>query len=324
MKLKKIKRLPRVRSFEYLYDYLDGIKLNLDEKEIRLKLIEKKKQFEIQKLEAIGRSKAFSNKVTVAKYLIVECRLLSNYLEYINNVYGRITISNQGLELLEKDLIERKEDLSSKYINKFYFAEYFFNILISYKNPEFILPIKKDNITFKTIAQKQQLHMDQTNYEIVRDSFNYFDFINWFTFIKDNIRYHKIYSTITPLKTKHKINRHKMTLGYKNILYQPNSEKLDIFQTILWNKYLELANYVPRVPILYSIIRDKVCYELKMPDTEFDKNLRILHDEPSELTIIPSKGSVPYSRNLNTFFKSLPPKIDNKYVVYLYMDVKKK
>ena len=130
MKLKKITRLPRVRSFQYLYDYLDAIRLNLDEKEIRLKLIERKKQFEIQKLEAVGRSKAFSKKVTIAKYLTVECKLLSNYLEYINNINGRVTISNQGLELLEKDLIERKEDISSNYINKFHFAEYLFNIFM--------------------------------------------------------------------------------------------------------------------------------------------------------------------------------------------------
>lgn len=324
MKLKKITRLPRVRSFQYLYDYLDAIRLNLDEKEIRLKLIERKKQFEIQKLEAVGRSKAFSKKVTIAKYLTVECKLLSNYLEYINNINGRVTISNQGLELLEKDLIERKEDISSKYINKFHFAEYLFNIFISNKNPEFVLPIKKDNTNFKTIAQKQNLHIDQTNYEIVRDAFNYFDVINWFTFMKDNIRCHKIYSTMVTLNAKHKINRHKTTLKYNNKLYQPNSENLDIFKTILWKKYLELANFVPRVPLLYSIIRDKVCYELKIPDTEFDKNLRILYNENSELTIVPSRGSVPYSQSLNTFFKSLPPKIDNKYVVYLYMDVKKK
>jgi len=324
MKLEKITRLPRVRSYEYLYDYLDAIRLNLDEKEIRLKLIERKKQFEIQKLEAVGRSSAFSKKVTVAKYLAVECNLLSNYLGYIKNFNDEITISKQGLELLKKDLIERKEDICTKYINKFHLAEYLFNILNSYKNSEFVLPIKKDNTNFKTIAKKQNLYIDQTNYEIVRDAFDYFDLINWFTFMKDNIRYHKIYSTMITLNTKHKINRHKMTLKYNNELYQPNSENLDFFKTTLWEKYLELAKFVPRVPILYSSIRDKVCYELKIPDTEFDKNLRTLYNKDTDFTITPSRGSVPYSQSLNTFLKSLPPKIDNKYVVYLYMDVKKK
>ena len=55
-----ITRLPRVRRFEYLIIYLESVQLGLDSEALSLRLAERKKGFEIQKLKALGRGKTFS------------------------------------------------------------------------------------------------------------------------------------------------------------------------------------------------------------------------------------------------------------------------
>lgn len=315
---KKIIRIPRVRRIEYLIDYVNSVGTGLDEEEATHKLSERKREFALRKLRVLGRGRVFSKKIAVAKHLLFECRKLATYLGYVTRHRGLAEITEAGHTLLLRTEDERKQDICTRYFQAFRRARNFLRPFASSKT-EYDLPMTKDNVRFKETATKQNMPYNQTSVEILRDIIQYFGFINWFPYLSREGRYHKIYSSLT----KNNSSDAQITLRLNGVSIYPNSVNIAEFRKVIWCEYLGLTGFVPRRSVLYSDLRDKTCYGLHIPDSEFDKHIKTLLSGDSELVLVGSRGTIPFSPSLFTFLKSVPPKISGNIVVYLKMDRRK-
>lgn len=317
-------RLPRVRRFEYLMVYLESVHLGLSRKETALKIAEKKKYFEFQKLQALARGRSFSKNLAVTEYLEAECRKLALDLNFASMGNGKVEISRIGIDFLENKYDVKKQDFCKRYVETYGLAERFLEYFTADKRAEYKLPMKKDNKAFKEVAEQQGILLDQMNFEILRDMFRFFGLVNWFPFISETRRLHNVYSTLCICNSDERNCSKTPMLQFRGKMHCPRSVDRDKLRAVVWQEYLGLANYVPRRAVLYSDLRDRTCYSLHIPDEVFDKNVKaMLNDDDPELLIVGSKGSIPFSPSLFTFLKSVPPEIDGKFLVYLKMDRKK-
>jgi hypothetical protein len=316
-------RLPRVRRFEYLLAYIESLSLGLDVKEIALKLAEKKKDFEIKKLQALARGKTFSKKLEATDSLQIDCRKLATILNYAVLKNNEAKITQEGIDFLTKNSETKKQEFCKRYIETYVLAEKFLCLLVANPKIEYVLPMKRNNEEFREVAKKQSINLDQTNFEILRDMFHFFGLINWFPFIADNARLLNMYPTMCACSVDRKDCSDSPAIDFQGKTYCSNSVNRTEFRNIIWEEYLGLANYVPRRAILYSDLRDRVCYRLHIPDEVFDRHVKAMLNEDPELIIVGSKGSIPFSPSLFAFLKRLPPEIDDKIMVYIKMDRKK-
>jgi hypothetical protein len=118
-------RLPRVRRFEYLLAYIESLSLGLDVKEIALKLAEKKKDFEIKKLQALARGKTFSKKLEATDSLQIDCRKLATILNYAVLKNNEAKITQEGVDFLTKNSETKKQEFCKRYIETYVLAEKF-------------------------------------------------------------------------------------------------------------------------------------------------------------------------------------------------------
>ena len=96
------------------------------------------------------------------------------------------------------------------------------------------------------------------------------------------------------------------------------------FERILWREYLKLTNQIPRSPVYYSELKDKVCEKLRLSDNTF--NLYIIeliqHPEKQTLRVYPGGGILP--RHLSYRRKNIPPKYGyDTFIVYLKIEQKR-
>jgi hypothetical protein len=94
-----------------------------------------------------------------------------------------------------------------------------------------------------------------------------------------------------------------------------------IFETVLWREYLKLTDRVPREPVYYSRLRDKVCEVLCISDESFDNMVQKMLREPDrfEAKVSPGGGTLPLE--LTASRKHIPPKLaSGDYIVYLQME----
>ena len=93
------------------------------------------------------------------------------------------------------------------------------------------------------------------------------------------------------------------------------------FERVLWREYLKLTDRIPREPVYYSRLRDKVCEALRVSDESFDLMVGKMLREPSrfEVKVSPGGGTLPLQRT--TSRKHIPPKLaSGDYIVYLQME----
>jgi hypothetical protein len=100
-----------------------------------------------------------------------------------------------------------------------------------------------------------------------------------------------------------------------------NSASLEKFREQLWKDYLRLTRYVARKPILYSELRSRVCYSLRISDMFFDDMAKRIMQTDSKYLLVGAGGTLSFRRDSASLIKSLPPKTDRgEYMVYLKMD----
>lgn len=93
------------------------------------------------------------------------------------------------------------------------------------------------------------------------------------------------------------------------------------FQNSLWKEYLELSGHVPKEPVYYSTLRDKVCEILQISDELFDSKIQKILRNPNsyEVRVIAGSGTVPLE--IVTSRKHIPPKLASEiYIVYLLIE----
>ena len=322
MSRRKLNRIPRIRRFEYLQDYLEAVKLGLSEKETEAKISQRKREFETLKLQAIGRGRAFGSDAYQAGRLTPECRRMALHLGYVVRQGKEVTISETGLMLLESEISAKKQRLSQDLVQTYEPALAFMDAFGRDEQAEYSLPMKKDARRFKEVAAKQGLPLDQMSFEVLRDTFHFIGLVNWFPYLIERERYHKVYSSFEMLQGSAKPGR--MTMRHGESLLQPRSVEQEGFRETLWKEYLAMTNYVPRRSALYSGLRDRVSYKLRISDEEFDEHTLMLLSGDERLRIVGSRGRIPYSKDTFAFLKNVPPVFEHQIPVYLKMDVRKK
>jgi len=92
-------------------------------------------------------------------------------------------------------------------------------------------------------------------------------------------------------------------------------------EEVIWQEYLRMTGRVPREPVYYCKLRDKVCEALQIQDQVFDRMVLRMITEPTLFStrVTPGEGSLPMQTT--TSRKQIPPKLAlTSYIVYLQME----
>lgn len=93
------------------------------------------------------------------------------------------------------------------------------------------------------------------------------------------------------------------------------------FEDTLWREYLKLSGHVPKEPVYYSTLRDRVCEIMQISDESFDSMIHKMLKNPGiyEVKLTPGSGTVPIE--IVTSRKHIPPKLASDiYIVYLLIE----
>jgi hypothetical protein len=93
------------------------------------------------------------------------------------------------------------------------------------------------------------------------------------------------------------------------------------FEEVLWQEYLKMTDRVPREPVYYCQLRDRVCEILQVPDHLFDRTIENMINNPAlfSIRVSPGEGSLPMQRAASR--KQIPPKyLADSYMVYLKIE----
>jgi hypothetical protein len=92
-------------------------------------------------------------------------------------------------------------------------------------------------------------------------------------------------------------------------------------EEVIWREYLRMTGRVPREPVYYCKLRDRVCETLQIQDQVFDRIVGKMITRPSLFStrVTPGEGSLPMQTT--TSRKQIPPRLlSASYVVYLKME----
>ena len=93
------------------------------------------------------------------------------------------------------------------------------------------------------------------------------------------------------------------------------------FEKVIWQEYLRMTGRVPREPVYYCQLRDRVCETLRIQDHVFDRIVGKMITQPSLFStkVTPGEGSLPMQTT--TSRKQIPPRLPPaSYIVYLKME----
>jgi hypothetical protein len=93
------------------------------------------------------------------------------------------------------------------------------------------------------------------------------------------------------------------------------------FEEVIWREYLRITGRVPREPVYYCRLRDRVCETLQTQDHVFDQIVSKMITKPSLFStkVTPGEGSLPMQTT--TSRKQIPPRLlSASYMVYLKME----
>jgi hypothetical protein len=93
------------------------------------------------------------------------------------------------------------------------------------------------------------------------------------------------------------------------------------FEEHLWKTYLKLVNLRPLFPVIYPLLRNEVCFSIRISDEKFDSMIAELINEPKRIRVLPSAGILNYSRDLAHLHKHLPPQNETgQFMTFLKID----
>lgn len=304
----KLLKPPVVRRIEYINDYLIGVKQGLDEEELRVQLAETKKRLEREKSLAVGRGNPFRKGISRTSNLTYDCKRVTESMRFLEN--DRLT--PLGERYLEASDEERKRIICEAHSAAYPHFGVFISTLQRYGT--LVLPLR--NVPpFRPEAEKFNLDVHQVAFDTVRDLATDVGLVNWYTEGKaDNRRQHVyLVCSLDYTDSQYTVYHYNQHLHLK-----ANTVSLDEFRESLWETYIDIVNGISGFPVFYSVIRDSVCYELKISDHLFNKYTENLIEDDDKYNVIWSQGILPRKQDSASMLKSLPPKnVDGNYIIYL-------
>jgi hypothetical protein len=319
--------MPRVSRIEYLSDFMRVVEQGYDRERAEERLGERKKSFEIEKSRALGRGRPFMERLMRTESLREDCQTLTTRLKLVR-AKGRtvLELTENGKLFLNADDDKRRKMLAEGLLNTHTAFLHVILTIASAPQNQVDLPMKKDNRSFLVGASRYGFEIGQTDFDVVCELASQFDLINWFPFNADMSRFKRVYSTSifcgNPETAKAPEPCH-FSYGGRDFWIAARDVSRAELTEALWGEYLKLTKYIPRRPVFYSQLRSNVCYRLRICDRLFDTFLAELMISDKNYRLVSSSGSLPYSRDMASLFKSLPPKNERgEYLVYIKMDTK--
>ena len=94
--------------------------------------------------------------------------------------------------------------------------------------------------------------------------------------------------------------------------------EIDKFEECLWVTYLDIVKNHPLFPVIYPVLRNEVCYRLRITDEAYDQFVEELIKTPRRIRVYPSSGILDYSWDLAHLHKHLPPQNEfGKFMTFL-------
>lgn len=321
-------RISRVRRWEYIMCVLESARQNETLKEIEMRLVKTKIDFERKKSLAIGRGKTRKKGLNTAKVLVQDSKLMAATLGLIKE-NEKLQLTNIGKAMLNLD-IQSKEYLDiilprlfSRYLP---IVELFRSLLMADSN-EIMLPQRRNIREFRKVAEKQNLFIGQMDFVIARNLLGQLGIINWFLVDKGDNRHSRVYLSSIVKEERNLVPEDAdfTLIEYlnKKITIQRKKVCLSEFSKTLWKEYLKMARGIPLKPVFYSSLRDNVCYKTRISDIEFDHHMStLLENHCSEnYHLFGSGGTIPFSHYSSSVLKSLPLKFSNgRYIIYIKME----
>lgn len=318
--------IPLVRRLEYLEEFLIGASEGGGAQRIQERLVARKKFFELEKSRAVGRGRPFMKKLEEARPLSEACQKMARQLGLIEGG-GSLEVSSLGMKLLESDDLARSQLLVQGMLQTYVRFRRLVKALTALEGNELEVPMGESSQRFTEVTEvlnKAGLRdFNRIYFEIVLDISNQLGLANWH--VKDDEpRNWVLYLTcsIAFLRGMKEDARGLLVhLSDETWRISFNSVSLDVFREQLWKDYLSLTRYVARKPVLYSNLRSRVCYSLRVSDRLFDELAgKIILSDPKYL-LVGAGGTLSFRRDSASLIKSLPPKTDRgEYMVYLKMD----
>jgi len=326
------KYLPTVRRVEYLLDFLQAVSEGYDRERAEQKLAERKTAFELEKSKALGRGRPFMKKLKKTKRLREHCLTLCTHIGFVKGK-ERLELTDEGKVFLGLEEMEQRNTLTRKLLNVYTSFTHVLMTISKLPQAEVVLPMKKNNVIFVQKATPYGLKVGQTTFEVVRDLASQLDLMNWHPVETGEGRYEKVFLTCKIMNRGHvdSFGIHQRELGkFPKFIYdnqefwiRPIQVAYEKFKQTLWEEYLKATKYVPRKPVFYSKLRSEVCYKMRISDRAFDCHTRQIMKSDKVYRLVGSGGNLPYSRDMASLLKSLPPKTERgEYIIYLKMDTK--
>ncbi|HKZ93402.1 MAG TPA: hypothetical protein VJ249_02315 [Candidatus Bathyarchaeia archaeon] len=174
------KRIPTVFSLEYLRVFLNVVKKEgYDLKAIRNAIFNQRVKFEREKFKAIG--KGYRLKTVKSERLAENCYRLFVQTELLRRAGNEVLLSEEATEFLDHDITYPKtKSMLLGRLLKTYIP--FNEVLLRIRNQtkgEFLLPLGKETVLFKSLAEGYQLKVDKIQFEVVRDLLTQLEILNW-------------------------------------------------------------------------------------------------------------------------------------------------
>jgi|GEM_PF-2961724 hypothetical protein len=325
-----MERIPRVSRVEYLFAFLEGLNRKLSMEELAEVLGKCKLSFEEKKYKALGRGRPFISrtkfaespaiKTVIAKSLVNECACLAKKLGLINA--ERNSLTDRGVHLIHFPEEKRLDKFAQLYVSAFKITKQILVKLNLEKNKEFLLPDYRHR-KFKEftnfISDHYGITVDVLSFIAIRDILWQLGYVNWYQYKMNGEPWFKVY--LTSRLSEEKMPAYTLTFTFNSKIFyvKKNGTTMDNFLNALWTEYMERTNDVQYIPVLYSELRNSVCYRLRISDEIFDEFVRkILAEDKTTFRLIWSSGAVPYERDTLSLLKNLPAlSQEGQYMTYL-------
>jgi hypothetical protein len=308
---------------EYLEEFMLGVNEGGGLQRAQERLVAKKKLFELEKSRAVGRGRPFMRKLEEAKRLTELCNTMTRQLGLVGG-NGHLALSSAGRDYLESNNDTRSRLLIQGMLRTYVRFRRLVWALTVLKGHEIEVPMTEDTTEFVRILNRSGLpDLSRIYFETVVTLATQLGLTNWHQ-KEEGPRSWVVYltSSVLILADANKNGEgFAVDLGGERWRITFNSVPVEKFQDQLWKDYLRLTRYVARKPILYSDLRSRVCYSLRISDISFDNMAKQVMQADSKFLLVGAGGTLSFRRDSASLRKSLPPKTDRgEYTVYLKMD----
>ena len=324
-------RFPRTSRFEYVFDFLEGLKEGASQEQIEDRLGKRRMALQSEKYAALGRGAPFSEKqkrrLLDAKETFNECAKLSHSLGFTDRLGTTLTESGERLVRLPKE--ERIPLLMQTLFESYPIFRTFLLTLKGAPSSEIQLPDVRhtpERWRFRESSRRNGLDIDMLTFAIMRDLLWQAGYVNWYTEKRpangessSSELWYRVYLTAS-LATSGGGEDCPVSFLDNRIRYFVRVSEVDeeIFNGTLWQEYLRRTNDVPLRPVFYAELRTAICSRLLISDRDFDEQIGRLLRTGTPFNVVWSSGTLPYTKEAASLLNNLPPKsADGQYLVYL-------